>query len=51
MRRWPEHDRTERVESETHKNGGLVALAFQNLSSDGREAEVTTAEVNNLKAG
>lgn len=47
----PEHDGTERVESKTHDDSELVALAPQDLSSDGGEEQVATTEVHDLETG
>lgn len=47
----PEEDGSKRVESETHENRDLVALALENFSGNGRKAEVTTAEVHDLETG
>lgn len=45
----PEEDCTERVESETHNDRELVALAAKDLSSDRGEEEVTATEVHDLE--
>jgi len=47
----PEHNRTDAIESETHKDSDFVTLALHNLSCDGGEEEVTTTEVHDLKTG
>lgn len=47
----PEEDGTEGVERETHEDGDFVALALHDLSSDGREEQVTAAEVDDLETG
>lgn len=49
MRSRPEHDGTDGVESETHEDSDLVALALEHLSSDRREEQVTATEVHDLK--
>jgi len=46
----PEQNSTERVESETHQDSELVTAALENLSSDGREEEVTATKVHDLQA-
>ena len=46
MRSRPKHDGTEGVEGEAHQDGDLVALALEDLSRDGGEAQVTAAEVH-----
>jgi hypothetical protein len=40
-----------RIESETHEDGELVTLALHDLSSNGREDQITTTEVDDLQAG
>lgn len=45
----PEKDGTERVQSETHKDRNLVALALEDFGSDGRKAEITTTKVHDLE--
>jgi len=47
----PEEDGTERVEAEAHDDGSLVTPALEDLSGNGREDEVTTTEVHDLKTG
>jgi len=47
----PEEDGSQRVKRKAHKYCDLVAFALHDFSSNGREQEVTTAEVNNLKTG
>ena len=47
----PEEDGTKRVESKTHDDSDLVTLTLEDLSSDGREDEVTTTEVHDLETG
>lgn len=51
MGSWPEHNSTDGVERETHKDTDLVTKALEDLSSDGREDEVTTTEVHDLETG
>lgn len=51
VRSRPKHDGAERVERETHKDGELVALPLQNLSSDRGVKKVTTAKVHDLETG
>lgn len=48
---WPEHDSTDGVKRKTHKDTDLVTEALQDLSGDGREEEVTTTKVHDLKTG
>lgn len=47
----PEHDRTDRVESQTHEDTDLVTEALQNLSSNGGEQKVTSTEIHDLQTG
>ena len=51
MGSWPEHDSTDGVQRKTHKNTDLVTETLQDLSGDGREDEVTTTKVHDLKTG
>lgn len=46
----PEQNSTERVESETHQDGELVAAALEDLSGNGREEEITATKVHDLQA-
>lgn len=46
---WPEHDSTDGVERETHKDTDFVTEALQDLSGNGGEEEVTTTEVHDLE--
>jgi len=45
----PEENSSERVESESHNDGELVALALEDLSGDGREEQVTATKVHDLE--
>nr|POF04557.1 hypothetical protein CFP56_56038 [Quercus suber] len=51
MSRRPEHDGTDRVESQTHEDGDFVAFALEDFGRDRREAEITTAKVHDLETG
>ena len=47
----PEEDSAEGVETETHENGDLVSLSLHDFSSNWREEQVTTTEVDDLETG
>lgn len=47
----PEKNGAERVKTETHDDGKLVAAALQDFSSNGREGKVTDTKVGSLQAG
>jgi hypothetical protein len=45
----PEQDSAKRVERKTHQDSLLVTASLKNLGGNGREEEVTTAKVHDLK--
>lgn len=47
----PEEDGTQGIEREAHEDSDLVALALHDFSSNGREEQVTTTEVDDLQTG
>lgn len=49
VRRRPEHDGAQGVEAQAHDDCELVAASLQDLGRDGREEQVTSAEVHDLQ--